>query len=291
MGTRFRGIAGISTWVLVAAAVGTAVGLSPSTAAAQTEEYVAPRLPGTSNPNLGGIWQAFTTANWDLQDHGAEAGPFPRLLGVWGAQPPGQGVVVGNEIPYRPEALARKRENLERRLAVDPDNVNTVGDPEAKCYLPGVPRATYMPFPFQIVQSTERVIIAYQFASASRTIPLGGSSEAPVDSWMGWSNGRWDGDTLVVEVAGFNDLAWFDRAGNHHSAAMKVVERYTPISPYHLMYEATIEDPEVFTRHWTIRLPLYRRVEDDLRLLEFKCVDLAEEYVYGGLVDPAGGGR
>ena len=291
MGTRFRGIAGISAWVLVAAAVGTAVGLSPSTAAAQTEEYVAPRLPGTSNPNLGGIWQAFTTANWDLQDHGAEAGPFPRLLGVWGAQPPGQGVVVGNEIPYRPESLARKRENFERRLAVDPDNVNTVGDPEAKCYLPGVPRATYMPFPFQIVQSTDRVIIAYQFASASRTIPLGGSSEAPVDSWMGWSNGRWDGDTLVVEVAGFNDLAWFDRAGNHHSAAMRVVERYTPISPYHLMYEATIEDPDVFTRHWTIRLPLYRRVEDDLRLLEFKCVDLAEEYVYGGLVDPEGGGR
>ena len=291
MGTRFRGIAGIPAWVLVAAAVGTAVGLSPSTAAAQTEEYVAPRLPGTSNPNLGGIWQAFTTANWDLQDHGAEAGPFPRLLGVWGAQPPGQGVVVGNEIPYRPEALARKRENLQRRLAVDPDNVNTVGDPEAKCYLPGVPRATYMPFPFQIVQSTDKVIIAYQFASASRTIPLGGSSEAPVDSWMGWSNGRWDGDTLVVEVAGFNDLAWFDRAGNHHSAAMRVVERYTPISPYHLMYEATIEDPEVFTRHWTIRLPLYRRVEDDLRLLEFKCVDLAEEYVYGGLVDPEGGGR
>ena len=291
MGTRFRGIAGIPAWVLVAVAVGTAVGLSPSTAAAQTEEYVAPRLPGTSNPNLGGIWQAFTTANWDLQDHGAEAGPFPRLLGVWGAQPPGQGVVVGNEIPYRPEALARKRENFERRLAVDPDNVNTVGDPEAKCYLPGVPRATYMPFPFQIVQSTDKVIIAYQFASASRTIPLGGSSEAPVDSWMGWSNGRWDGDTLVVEVAGFNDLAWFDRAGNHHSAAMRVVERYTPISPYHLMYEATIEDPEVFTRHWTIRLPLYRRVEDDLRLLEFKCVDLAEEYVYGGLVDPEGGGR
>ena len=291
MGTRFRGIAGIPTWVLVAAAVGTAVVLSPSTAAAQTEEYVAPRLPGTSNPNLSGIWQAFTTANWDLQDHGAEAGPFPRLLGVWGAQPPGQGVVVGNEIPYRPEALARKSENFERRLAVDPDNVNTVGDPEAKCYLPGVPRATYMPFPFQIVQSTDRVIIAYQFASASRTIPLGGSSEAPVDSWMGWSNGRWDGDTLVVEVAGFNDLAWFDRAGNHHSAAMRVGERYTPISPYHLMYEATIEDPGVFTRHWTIRLPLYRRVEDDLRLLEFKCVDLAEEYVYGGLVDPEGGGR
>ena len=291
MGTRFRGIAGTPTWVLLAAAVGASVGLSPSTAAAQTGEYVAPRLPGTSHPNLSGIWQAFTTANWDLQDHGAEAGPFPRLLGVWGAQPPGQGVVVGNEIPYRTEALARKRENLERRLEVDHDNVNTVGDPEAKCYLPGVPRATYMPFPFQIIQGADKVIIAYQFAGANRTIPLGGSSEAPVDSWMGWSNGHWDGDTLVVEVAGFNDLSWFDRAGNYHSAAMEVVERYTPISPYHLMYEATIEDPGVFTRHWTIRLPLYRRIEDDLRLLEFKCVDLAEEYVYGGLVDPEGGGR
>ena len=291
MCTRFRGIAGTPTWVLLAAAVGTGVGLSPSTAAAQTGEYVAPRLPGTSHPNLSGIWQAFTTANWDLQDHGAEAGPFPRLLGVWGAQPPGQGVVVGNEIPYRTEALARKRQNLERRLEVDHDNVNTVGDPEAKCYLPGVPRATYMPFPFQIIQSADKVIIAYQFAGANRTIPLGGSSEAPVDSWMGWSNGHWDGDTLVVEVAGFNDLSWFDRAGNYHSAAMEVVERYTPISPYHLMYEATIEDPGVFTRHWTIRLPLYRRIEDDLRLLEFKCVDLAEEYVYGGLVDPEGGGR
>ena len=291
MGTRFRGIAWMPVSVLAAAAVAATVALSPSTAAGQTGDYVAPRLPGTDHPNISGIWQAFTTANWDLQDHGAEAGPFPRLLGVWGAQPPGQGVVLGNEIPYRPEALAKKQENLERRLAVDHDNVNTVGDPEAKCYLPGVPRATYMPFPFQIIQGTDKVIIAYQFASASRTIPLGGSSEAPVDSWMGWSNGRWEGDTLVVEASGFNDLSWFDRAGNYHSAAMQVVERYTPISPYHMMYEATIEDPEVFTRHWTIRLPLYRRIEDNLRLLEFKCVDLAEEYVYGGLVDPEGGGR
>ena len=294
MGTRFRGPAGTPRRVLAAAALVTAVvGLAAPVATGQAGDgdYVAPRLPGTEHPDISGIWQAFTTANWNLQDHGAEAGPLPRRLGVWGAQPPGQGVVLGNEIPYRPEALAKKQENLERRLEVDHDNVNTVGDPEAKCYLPGVPRATYMPFPFQIIQSTDKLIIAYQFASASRTIPLGGSSEAPVDSWMGWSNGRWEGDTLVVEVSGFNDLSWFDRAGNYHSASLAVVERYTPVSPYHLMYEATIADPEVFTRPWTIRLPLYRRIEDDVRLLEFKCVDLAEEYVYGGLVDPEGGGR
>ena len=278
-----------SLLLVTAVAIGLATfGLFVEPVLGQTETYVAPRLPGTSNPDVSGIWQAFTTANWDIQDHGVDAGPFPRMLGVWGAQPPGRGVVEGNVLPYRPEALARKQVNFESRLTVDVDNVNTVGDPEAKCYLPGVPRATYMPFPFQIIQSTDKVVIAYQFASASRTIPLTGSSEPPVDSWMGWSNGHWEGDTLVVEVTGFNELSWFDRAGNYHSSALQVVERYTPMSPYHLIYEATIEDPNVFTRRWTIKMPLYRRIEDDMRLLEFKCVDLAEEYVYGGLVGETG---
>ena len=277
--------------VTATAAVAMGLWLSAGTVLGQAQSYVAPRLPGTSHPDLSGIWQAFTTANWDIQDHGVHPGPFPRLLGVWGAQPPGRGVVEGNEIPYLPEALAKKQENLEHRLTVDTDNVNTVGDPEAKCYLPGVPRATYMPFPFQIIQSTDKVVIAYQFASASRTIPLNGSTEAPVDSWMGWSNGHWDGDTLVVDVRGFHDLSWFDRAGNYHSDALHVVERYTPISPYHLRYEATIEDLKVFSQPWTISLPLYRRIEQDVRLLEFKCVDLAEEYVYGSLVDAEGGAR
>ena len=278
---RMGGIVGMAVTGLLAAHL----------AVAQDEPYAAQRLPGTDHPNLNGIWQSFTTANWDLQDHGAEAGPFPRQLGVWGAQPPGQSIVLGGEIPYRPEALAKKRQNFAERLVVDHDKVNTVGDPEAKCYLPGVPRATYMPFPFQIIQSTDRVIIAYQFASASRTIPVGGTSEAPVDSWMGWSNGHRDGDTFVVDVAGINDLSRLDRAGNYHSAALRVQERYTPMSPYHLQYEATITDPEVFTRPWTIRFPLYRRVEENLRLLEFKCVDLAEAYVYGGLVEDEGGAR
>ena len=273
-------------------AVGAVLWLLPGAAAGQTPEgYVAPRLPGTSNPDLNGIWQALTTANWNLEAHGAEAGPFDRLLGMWGAQPPGASVIEGGEIPYRPEALARRQANFERRLDVDHDNINTVGDPEAKCYYPGVPRATYLPYPFQILQSTNRVVIAYQFASANRTIPIGATTEAPIDTWMGWSNGRWEGDTLVVEVAGFHDLPWLDRAGNYHSAGLRVVERYTPISPYHLQYEATIEDPDVFTRPWTIRFPLYRRIEENVRLLEFKCVDLAEPYVYGGLVDEEGGAR
>ena len=287
MRNRFR-IRGRIAAATAAAAAVIVLWLSGQPATGQVQVYQAPRLPGTSHPDLSGIWQAFVTANWNLQDHGADAGPHPRLLGMWGAQPPGQSVVVGGEIPYRPEALARREENARNRLTVDPDNINTVGDPEAKCYMPGVPRATYMPFPFQIIQSTDRIVIAYQFANANRTIPIGGSTPAPVDFWMGWSNGHWDGDTLVVDVTGFHDLSWFDRAGNHHSDALHVVERYTPISPYHMLYEATIEDDTVFTRPWTIRFPLYRRIEEDVRLLEFKCVDLAEEYVYGGLVEEPG---
>ena len=261
-----------------------ALSLSCGTTVDQPEAFRAPRLPGTDKPDLTGIWQAFAAANWDLQDHAVQPGPFPRLLGMWGAQPAGQGVVENNEIPYKPEALAKKQENVKNRLTVDPDTLNTVGDPEAKCYLPGVPRATYMPFPFQIIQSTEKIVIAYKFASANRTIPLGKPTPAPVDSWMGWSNGHWDGDTLVVDVTGFNGLPWFDRAGNFGSDALHVVERYTPISPYHLMYEATIEDPNVFTRPWKMSMPLYRRMEQNVQLLEFKCVDLAEEYLYGSLV-------
>ena len=252
--------------------------------AGQAPTYQAPRLPGTTNPDVSGLWQALNTANWDIQAHGVRESPFPKLLGVLDAQPAGEGVVEGNEIPYRPEALAKKKANFENRLKADPQKLHEIGDPEAKCYMPGVPRATYMPHPFQILQSTKKIVIAYAMNSASRTISLDKRSEAPVDSWMGWSNGRWEGDTLVVDVTGFNGLAWFDRAGNFASETLHVVERYTPMSPTHLMYEATIEDPTVFTRPWKMSMPLYRRLEKNAQFFEFKCVDIAEEYIYGSLI-------
>jgi hypothetical protein len=195
-------------------------------------------------------------------------------MGAVGAAPAGIGVVEGNEIPYLPAALAKKKENAEKWLALDP---------EIKCYLPGVPRATYMPFPFQIVQTPASILMAYEFASASRTIEINGKPETPVDSWMGHSVGRWEGETLVVDVNGFNDQTWFDRAGNYHSDALHVTERYTRVSPDALDYEATIEDPKVFSRPWKIRMPLYRRLEKNAQLLEFKCVEFVEELMYGHL--------
>jgi len=244
------------------------------------QAYKAPRMRGSEQPDLNGVYQTFTTANWDIQTHAAEAGPVPSLA-AWFAKPAGLGIVEGNEIPYQPWAQKKKQENFNSRLKADPYD-REVGDPELKCFMPGVPRATYMPYPFQILQGSSKfIMIAYEFANTSRVIHMDNLPRADVDSWMGESRGRWEGDTLVVDVQGFNDMTWFDRAGNFHSDEMHVIERYTPMSPYHLMYEATIEDAKVFTRPWKIRLPLYRRIEQGARLMEFKCVPFADELLYG----------
>ena len=193
-------------------------------------------------------------------------------LGAVGSVPPGLGVVEGGEIPYLPEAAKKKKDNQEHWLE---------RDPEIKCYLPGVPRATYMPQPFQLLQSTKAIFIAYQYAGATRDILLKDPGPAPIDSWMGQSVARWDGDTLVVDVTGFNDQSWFDRAGNFHSDALHVVERYTRTAPDVLMYEATLEDKNVFSRPWKISMPLHRRVEKNAQLMDFKCVEFVEEMMYG----------
>jgi len=261
---------------LVAFAVGTTAALLALSPAAdgQTAAYRAPRLAGAGVPNLNGTWQVANTANWDIQDHPAQSGPI-LALGAWGAIPPGQGVVEGNELPYTPEALVKKKENQANRLA---------RDPEVKCFLPGVPRAMYMPYPYQIVQSTTHVLMAFQYANTSRLIYLTKVPPAPVDTWMGYSSGKWEGDTLVIDSRGFNDQTWFDRAGNHHSTALHVVERITPASADVLRYEATIEDSQVFTRTWKMSMNLYRRTGKDASLLEFNCVEFVEELMYGDLV-------
>lgn len=252
--------------------------------AGQSAAYRAPRT-SAGKPDLNGIWQTLNEANYDLEGHSARPamavrpgpdGPVPAApvlaLGAVGAVPPSLGVVEGGEIPYQPEALLKKRENQENWLK---------RDPEIKCFLPGVPRATYIPQPFRILQSASQIFIAYQYAGAARNIYLKDPGPAPVDAWMGQSVGHWEGETLVVDVTGLNDQTWFDRAGNFHSDALHVVERYLRISPDVISYEATIEDPKVFTRPWKISMPLYRRQEKNAQLLDFKCVEFVEELMYG----------
>jgi hypothetical protein len=253
--------------------------------AAEQGAYKAPRGPDGVHPDLNGIWQSNNEANWDIERHMARAalqlregphGPLPSpevlMLGAVGSVPPGAGVVEGGAIPYTPEALAKRDENRANWVT---------RDPEVKCYLPGVPRATYMPQPFQIFQGKDSMLIAYQYAGAVREVYLEDPGPAPVDSWMGQSYGRWDGDTLVVEVTGLLDSTWFDRAGNHHSDKLKVTERYTPTGPNHLHYEASIEDPVTYTRPWKISMPIYRRMEADAQLMDFRCVEFVEELMYG----------
>ena len=246
------------------------------------QTYRAPR-GADGKPDLNGIWQALNEANYDLEAHVARPamalrpgphGPVPAAavlaLGAVGAVPPSLGVVEGGEIPYKPEALATKKKNQEDWLNLDP---------EIKCYLPGVPRATYMPYPFQIVQSASAMTFVYEYDAAARNIYLKDPGPALADSWMGQSVGHWEGETLVVNVTDMNDKTWFDRAGNFHSDKLHVVERYTRTSPDVIAYQATIEDPEVFTRPWKIHMSLYRR--QDTQVLDFKCVEFVEEMLYG----------
>jgi hypothetical protein len=248
--------------------------------------YRAPRLPD-GKPDLNGIWQAMNEANFDLEAHVARPalavrpgpyGPVPAApvlaLGAVGSVPPGLGVVEGGSIPYLPDAAKQKADNQAHWLE---------RDPEIKCYLPGVPRATYMPYPFQILQSVNAIFIAYEYDGATRNLYLKDPGPPPVDSWMGQSVARWDGDTLVVDVTGFNDQSWLDRSGNFHSDALHVVERYTRTAPDVIGYEATIEDRKVFTQPWKISMPLYRRLEKNAQLMDFKCVEFVEELLYGRL--------
>ena len=237
---------------------------------AQNGTYGPPRAYD-GHADLSGVWEAVNTANWDLEDHSAAAGTMWQT-GAIASEPAGESVVEGGTIPYKPEALAKKKANFADRRTKDP---------EAKCYMPGIPRANYMPYPFQIVQTPRGIMFIYEFASANRLVDMGKPEEAPTDTWMGTNYGHWEGDTLVVDVTGLNGLAWLDRAGDYTSNRLHVVERFTRTDPYHLIYEATIEDPSVYTRPWKIRMPLYRRVEKNAQILEFKCVEFVEQLLYG----------
>ena len=230
---------------------------------AQTPARVLPRTTD-GKPNLNGIWQALNSAAWDLEDHTGS-------LGV----PPGQSVVEGGQIPYQPAAAKKKQDNFVHRATDDPA--------EATCYMPGVPRATYLPFPFEIIQTPKLIAISYEFTHARRNVPTDGTPHPDgfPDFWMGDSRGRWEGDTLVVDVTNLDQRTWLDHAGNFHSDALHVVERYSMIDPDHILYEATLDDSKVFTRPWKISMPLYRKIEKNGRLLEYECVYYLQDQRYG----------
>jgi hypothetical protein len=228
------------------------VALTPASAHGQA----LPRTPD-GRPNLNGIWEVLNTAVSNLEDHAAQ-------LGI----PAGRSVVEGGPIPYLPSALAKRQENFKNRLTEDS---------EAKCYMVGVPRITYMPYPFQIVQTPTHFTFLYEYVHTVRSIYMDmPHPKGPIEWWMGDSRGHWEGDTLVVDVVHFTDQTRLDRAGNYHSPALHVVERYTLTDRDQIQYEATIEDPTVFSRPWKISMPLYRRAEKDAQLLDYECYAFLE---------------
>jgi hypothetical protein len=262
--------------MVTAAALLWTVGSTNAQQASQVPQLDRPaRLQG--RPNLNGIWQALNNAYWNLEAHSVEGRDDLSQLGALSAIPAGQSVVRGGLIPYLPEALAKRNENRSKWPAADP---------EAKCYMLGIPRSTYDNFPFQIFQGNGDMLMVYPFAAANRVIYMKDHSDAPVDSWMGKSNGTWEGDVLVVTTTSQNDQTWLDRAGNHHSNKLKVTERFTLLGPNHIWYEATLEDPLTFSKPWTIEMPLYRLIDKNAQLLEHKCVPYADKLLYQDLLKP-----
>lgn len=231
-----------------------------------------PRLEG--KPDLNGIWQAMNSANWNLEAHPAQKIDSQWELGALFTIPAGKSVVVGGTIPYLPEAL-----KVREQYQADWPN----SDPETLCFLPGIPRATYLPYPFQIFQGDRDILMVYTYASTNRTVYMSDHQEPPVDTWMGRSNGHWEGDTLVIETTGFNARAHLDRAGNHFSNQLKVTERFRLENANVIRYEVTLEDPNTYSAPWTIRMPLYKHVEENAQLLEHKCVPFVDELRYKDL--------
>jgi hypothetical protein len=283
---------GLVTWAVAQSPAGAPAAKTAPAAKSAAPAKTAPVTGGLARiagkPDFSGVWEANNTANWDLLTHEArpmvgQQGLTPNsvvlaapvlALGSIGWIPPGQGVVDGDEIPYLSWAAARKKENQEHWLD---------RDPEVKCFQPGIPRGMYMPYPFQIIESSTNVQMIYEYADAQRTIHLNKMEDYPNTAWMGYSVGHWEGDTLVVEVTDFNDATWFDRSGDFHSDALKVTERFTPDGPNAIRYQATMTDPQVFSRPWTISMPLYRHLEKNAQLMEFRCVAMVEETMYGHL--------
>jgi hypothetical protein len=228
--------------------------------AAATPTYNGPRTPDRK-PDLNGIWQVLGTAHYNVEAHSASEGV-----------PAGFSVVEGGTIPYKPEALAQRNKNFQNRMQ---------DDPIRRCFMPGIPRATYMPFPFEITQQGNNMLFAYEFAHAARTVFLDATPHMEdLDFWMGDGRGKWEGDTLVINTISLGDRTWFDQAGNYHSHALKVAERFTPTDATHMNYEVTIDDPEVFTRPWKMSMTIYKRVEKNLELLDYECAEHVYEKLF-----------
>ncbi|MDE0827679.1 MAG: hypothetical protein OSB03_00605 [Vicinamibacterales bacterium] len=280
---------------LVAAILGAGMTFAVTGCAGQGQEQDPDARPARTpddRPNFGGVWQANNEAHWDLEAHEARSGmvmqqgvypyEFSKVpaapvvaLGAAAGVPGSLGVVGGDgRIPYTPEALLLKQENSEHWID---------RDPELKCYLPGIPRAMYMPYPFQIVQGTDKIHMTFGFSNAARVIHMNDVTGPPDYTYMGHSVGRWEGDTLVVEVSEFNGRTWFDRAGNFHSEGLQLTERFSPMSADAIWYEVTVTDPATFTEPWTIAMPIYRRLEPGATVLDYPCIEFSEEFMYGHL--------
>jgi hypothetical protein len=290
MGIRFIGALVIVSAITLALCAGQnrllAQQRAPQPAAATPQRGAQPAPSGQparparigGHPNFNGIWQSINSANWNLEAHSVSGLSQFWQLGAIASIPAGKSMLKdGGKIPYKPEALKQRDEN--RAKWPESDN-------EAKCYMLGIPRYTYHPIPFQISQGDVDIQMIYPFAAGNRFIHMRANDQNtdPVDSWMGRSNGHWEGDVLVIVTTDLLPDTMLDRAGNFHSNKLKVTERFRLIDSTHIQYEATLDDPETYTRPWTIAMPLYRLIDENAQAFEHKCVPFADMLLYHDLI-------
>ena len=215
-------------------------------------------------PDLSGIWVATGALRLMVGEEATRAILAADAASGRPAAPPAE------PPPYNPAAEAQRQEFLARR---------GIDDPMALCYLSGVPRISFRPLPFQIVQLPAQVILLYEVHHAFRIIPTDGRPH-PDDvepSFLGDSVAHWEGGTLVVDVTSFNLKTWLSGVGTIHSEKLHVTERYTRDTYDTIRYEVTLEDPDVFTKPWHMQETF--RLRPNERLREYECIENNEDLV------------
>ena len=242
--------------------------------AAEAATWTPPRT-SDGQPDIQGFWvnrgRRLATYNIEAMEGASETHTL-----ITGVQSDSRSLIVDpvdGRIPYQPWARAQRTDVLNNHN--DPTKWEHV-DPHTRCFLSGVPRVFYQG-QFQILQPPGYVVILQEWNHGSRIIPLDGRPHIGNDItlWMGDSRGRWEDNTLVVDVANKNDKTWLDLVGDFHSDAVRIDERFTFVGPDRIDYEARFDDPNVYTRPFTVALTLGRGVQGEevnsYELLESAC--------------------
>ncbi len=225
-------------------------------------------VPRTADgkPDLTGVWQSGSTArgSWEEANSGNGIGGNGKNPNAPAILSSSDRPAAAEKAPYQPWAAQKVLESYK---------IRGIDDPAAQCLPPGIPRTSTLGlFPTQIVQTPKQIIFLYEYMHEYRVVPLNAKHPDDIQpTYMGDSVAHWEGDTLVVDVTGFNDRTWLIGTGTFHSEDLHVTERYTRVDKDQINYDNTMEDPKILTKPWVIHTNLMLR--EGTRLQEYVCAE------------------